>query len=88
MIIIDSVINDDYNLSLSVCWWLFTISVNLTSYCVYLGFIVNQGLYMKSCKCCHLFLRNYCTTLAKKRIFELQAISSVSSNSPTIQQNS
>ena len=47
------------------------LSNNHAYYCVYLGFIVNKSLYIKSCKLCHELLTKYCTKLVKTKIIEM-----------------
>ena len=85
-IIIDSIIDDkNYDTSLSICGWLFMLTINHGTYCVYLSFSVNEKLYKKSCKNLNYLLKKYCTKLTEKRIIEmnkkpkhLKAISSMS----------
>ena len=90
MVVIDTVINNNYNMTLIVGTWCFMLSNNHAYYCVYLGFIVNKRLYMKSCKPCHGLLKSYCTKLVETRIIEmhndikqLKVLNSISKNEET-----
>ena len=50
---------------------MFTLAIAHTKYCIYLGFMMNEELYIKSCKRCHFLLKNYCTKLTEARIIEM-----------------
>ena len=74
MISIDSLINDNYEMSLNVFCWIFTFATIQSNYLMYLGFVMNQKLYINNCKPCHLLMKKYCTKLAESKVTEIKEL--------------